>query len=126
MAASAFFPTERLPAWDGQKHLMHKLRSRIPDSDPGIREIPSDDFAWRFSLRAANLMWFLGAGASVVAGIPTAWDMVWEFKQKLFLTQRRVPLSTITDLSNPEIRKQLHAHVDSLGPVNTNYDRLRV
>jgi hypothetical protein len=37
-----------------------------------------------------NLMWFLGSGASAAAGIPTAFDMVWEFKQQLFISQRRV------------------------------------
>ena len=30
--------------------------------------IEPDDFARRFSLRAKNLMWFLGAGASASAG----------------------------------------------------------
>ena len=44
-----------------------------------IPEIGADDFVRRFSLRAPNLMWLLGAGASAASGIPTAWDMVWEF-----------------------------------------------
>ena len=30
----------------------------------------------RFSLRARNLMWLLGAGACAAAGIPTARDMI--------------------------------------------------
>jgi len=60
-------------------------------NDPSIlvRELPeigTDDFAQRFSLRSANLMWLLGAGASASAGIPTAGDMIWEFKQRLFIT----------------------------------------
>lgn len=45
-----------------------------------IPTIGADDFARRFALRAGNLMWFLGAGASAAAGIPTAGDMIWEFK----------------------------------------------
>ncbi len=45
-----------------------------------VPEIGADDFARRFSLRSPNLMWLLGAGASASAGIPTAGDMVWEFK----------------------------------------------
>ena len=44
-------------------------------------------------------MWFLGAGASVSAGVPTAWDMIWQFKQILYAAQRRVPLSTIAQVS---------------------------
>lgn len=80
-----------------------------------IPEIGSDDFTRRFSMRAKNLMWLLGAGASASAGIPTAWDMIWEFKQQLFISQRRVSPQTVADLSNSAIRAHLQAHVDSLG-----------
>ncbi len=76
-------------------------------------QIGADDFTRRFSLRATNLMWLLGAGASASAGIPTAWDMVWEFKQLLFISQRRASPQTVADLSNPAIRTQLQAHIDS-------------
>jgi NAD-dependent SIR2 family protein deacetylase len=78
-------------------------------------ELGIDDFTRRFALRAANLMWFLGAGASASAGIPTALDMVWEFKQLLFASQRRVALQTVADLSNPAIRAQVQAHIDAAG-----------
>jgi hypothetical protein len=80
-------------------------------SDPPTLAI--DDFTRRFALRATNLMWFLGAGASASAGIPTATDMVWEFKQLLFVSQRRVALQTVADLSNSAIRAQLQAHIDA-------------
>ena len=78
-------------------------------------EIGADDFARRFSLRNANLMWFLGAGSSAAAGIPTATDMVWEFKQTLFVSQRRASPKSVSDLSNPAVRSQLQAHIDSSG-----------
>ncbi len=81
----------------------------------GIPEIGTDDFARRFSLRAANLMWLLGAGASASAGIPTALDMIWEFKQTLFVSQRRTSPEVVADLSSPAIRARLQAHIDSLG-----------
>jgi NAD-dependent SIR2 family protein deacetylase len=76
-------------------------------------QIDADDFSRRFALRAANLMWLLGAGASASAGIPTAYDMVWEFKQLLFVSQRRISPQAVADLSNPAIRAQLQAHVDA-------------
>lgn len=60
-------------------------------------------------------MWFLGAGASAAAGIPTALDMIWEFKQQLFISQRRVSPKLVGDLSSPTIRAQLQAHIDSAG-----------
>ena len=79
-----------------------------------VPSLALDDFARRFSLRATNLMWFLGAGASASAGLPTAIDMVWEFKQKLFVSQRRGSLQTVSDLSHPTVRDRLQAHIDSL------------
>jgi NAD-dependent SIR2 family protein deacetylase len=79
-----------------------------------VPEIRADDFARRFSLRAPNLMWFLGSGASAAAGIPTAFDMVWEFKQQLFISQRRVSPQVVADLASSTIRAQLQAHIDSL------------
>ena len=80
----------------------------------GLPSIPADDFARRFSLRAERLMWFLGAGASASAGLPTAMDMIWEFKQKLFVSQRRGSADAIADLSQPNVRARLQAHIDSL------------
>ncbi len=58
--------------------------------EASLPHIGADDFARRFSMRGGNLMWLLGAGASASAGIPTAEDMLWEFKQQLFISQRRV------------------------------------
>jgi hypothetical protein len=83
------------------------------DNKTTLPEISADDFARRFSLRAENLMWLLGAGASASAGIPTASDMVWEFKQQLYISQRRVSPQSVADLSNSAIRAQLQAHIDS-------------
>lgn len=80
-----------------------------------LPQIGADDFARRFSLRGGNLMWLLGAGASASAGIPTASDMVWEFKQRLFISQRRVSPQAVADLSSPAVRSQLQAYIDSSG-----------
>jgi hypothetical protein len=82
-------------------------------AENNISRIEANDFARRFSLRAGNLMWFLGAGASASAGIPTAWDMIWDFKQRLFISQRRVSTQSVADLSSPVIRAQLQNHIDS-------------
>lgn len=80
-----------------------------------IPEIGADDFARRFAVRAPNLMWFLGAGASASAGIPTAGDMIWEFKQTLYVSQRRASPQAVADLAAPGVRDRLQAHIDSLG-----------
>lgn len=78
-----------------------------------LPQIGADDFARRFSLRSKNLMWLLGAGASASAGIPTAWDMTWDFKQTLFVSQRHVSSQAVADLSSPVIRARLQDHINS-------------
>jgi hypothetical protein len=74
-------------------------------------QIELDDFVRRFSLRAKNLMWLLGAGASASAGIPTASDLTWEFKQQLYISQRRVSPQVVSDLSNPAVRGMLQSYI---------------
>ena len=80
-------------------------------------QIGTDDFLRRFPLRAPNLMWLLGAGSSASAGIPTAIDMLWEFKQRLYISQHKVSPQAVADLSNPRVREKLQAHVDSLARI---------
>ena len=81
------------------------------DDTVGIIEIASDDFARRFSMRPAKLMWFLGAGVSAAAGIQTAWDMIWRFKRELYVTQRKVSPQSVSDLSTPAVRAVLDSFV---------------
>lgn len=92
---------------------MQEARQKLIDSLPSELELQVDDFSRRFSMRPGNLMWLLGAGASAAAGIPTAGDMIWEFKQKLFVSQRRVAPEIVADLSAPGVRQHLQAHIDS-------------
>jgi hypothetical protein len=67
-----------------------------------------------FQLRAAQIMWFLGAGASRSAGIKTAGDMIWDFKQRLYRSQKKLPPSAITDISEPAVQRKLQAYFDGL------------
>ena len=57
-------------------------------------------------------MWFLGAGVSVSAGIPTAEQMIWQFKQQLYVAQRKAERESIADLTNPAIRALLNSHIE--------------
>ena len=79
-----------------------------------MRAIGQDDFARRFSLRGPNLMWLLGAGASNAAGLPTANDLVVEFKRILYVSQSGQSVRP-GDLAEPAIRNRIEAHVESLG-----------
>ena len=77
--------------------------------------IESDDFTRRFAMRGQNLMWFLGAGASASAGVPTAFNMVWDFKRQLFITQTKAAPQAVSDLSNPTVRSRIQDHVNASG-----------
>jgi hypothetical protein len=54
-------------------------------------------------------MWFLGAGASRSTGIKTAGDMIWDFKQRLYRSQKKLPPSAITDIGEPAVQGKLQA-----------------
>ena len=63
---------------------------------PVTQPLDTPAFLRLFQLRAAQIMWFLGAGASRAAGIKTAGDMIWDFKQRLYRSQKRLTPSAIT------------------------------
>lgn len=44
-----------------------------------------------------------------------AWDMIWEFKQSLFASRKRISLKAVSDLTNPVIRNNLQEFIDSTG-----------
>ena len=71
------------------------------------------DFLPVFKTRRANLMWFLGAGASSAAGVPTAGDMVWEFKRTLYCARQRVSLASCADLGDPKVQRRIGAFLSS-------------
>ena len=73
------------------------------------------EFLRLYPMRAPNIMWFLGAGASASAGIPTAYNMIWDFKRSLYCSTQRVPLSACSDISNPLVRSRIQHYFDSMG-----------
>lgn len=76
--------------------------------------VEADDFARRFSQRAKNLMWFLGAGTSASAGVPTAIDLIWRFKQLLFVSKHDGSPLAQADFTQPGVRARIDAYVNSL------------
>ena len=73
------------------------------------------EFLRLYPMRARNLMWFLGAGASASARVPTASHMIWDFKRTLYCSAQHVSVRTCSDLSNASVRARLQAHFDSAG-----------
>ena len=60
-------------------------------------------------------MWFLGAGASASSGVPTAMDMIWQFKRALFISQNSSASDSSVDLSQAATRSRIDAHFESMG-----------
>jgi NAD-dependent SIR2 family protein deacetylase len=71
-----------------------------------------DEFLRTFNVRAPNLMWLLGAGASAASGIPTAYDLIWQFKRTLYCSANRVSLRSCEDLSSPVVQQRLQRFFD--------------
>jgi hypothetical protein len=65
-------------------------------------------------LNAPQLMWFLGAGTSRTAGMPTATDIIWDLKRKYYCLQENQDIRT-HDISNKAIRNKIQSYLDSKG-----------
>jgi NAD-dependent SIR2 family protein deacetylase len=86
-------------------------RGSIVETD----EISGRQFAERFALKPERFAWLLGAGASATAGIPTGYQMIQEFRAKLFAQASGVGQREI-DVADPiwqqRIDAQLARHAD--------------
>ncbi|MBB3205521.1 hypothetical protein FHS27_001321 [Rhodopirellula rubra] len=60
------------------------------------------------------MMWFLGAGASAASNIPTAWDMIWDFKRSIYCSANRVPISACDNVADPSTKRRIQDFCDSL------------
>ncbi|MBI2270310.1 MAG: SIR2 family protein [Bacteroidetes bacterium] len=71
------------------------------------------EFVRLYPLRAKQFAWFFGAGTSVSAGMPTASDLVWEFKRRIYCSLERYDISLFNNLSDPAIRNQIQSYFDA-------------
>ena len=65
-----------------------------------IPVINGRQFATKFALQPNQYAWFLGAGASAGAGIPTGYAMIRDFKTRLFCLETKLP-SREVDSTDP-------------------------
>lgn len=73
-----------------------------------------EDFLRFYPLRSQNIMWFVGAGASAAAGIPTAGDLIRKFKRNLYCAKQKVSIEFFADLADPNLLARLQQFFDSL------------
>ncbi len=80
-----------------------------------INPLDIASFLRLYRLRANGIMWLLGAGASRLAGIKTAGDMIMDFKQEIYRSSKKLPPSALADTGNPMVRKKIQSYFDDLG-----------
>ena len=61
------------------------------------------------------MAWLFGAGSSVAAGVPTAYDLTWDFKRRIYCADQLHPLHIFNNLTDPAIREQIQTYFDSQG-----------
>lgn len=72
-------------------------------------------FLRQYEIRSPNVMWFLGAGASAAAGIPTAYNMIWDFKRLLFCSAQKIPLAACADIGGSPLRQRIQQYFNAAG-----------
>lgn len=76
-----------------------------------VEHVTSDAFARSFGQRTHRLAWLLGAGASAAAGVPTAADMITDFKARLFCAHTNIPRNEV-DVSDPLWEQRITSYFD--------------
>lgn len=71
------------------------------------------EFIRIYPLRAKNIAWFFGAGTSISSGLPSAYDLIWDFKRKIYCSEQGYPVSLFSNLTDSGIRNQIQSYFDS-------------
>lgn len=79
-----------------------------------MKSISGRAFAERFALNPSSYAWLLGAGASATAGIPTGYQMIQEFRTKLFANESGISLREV-DASDPVWQARVDQHHERQG-----------
>jgi hypothetical protein len=76
--------------------------------------MPETDFLQHYLQNAPHLMWFLGAGTSRTAGLPTAMDIIWDLKHRYYCLHENQDMQS-HDINNSAIKQKIQAYMDSKG-----------
>lgn len=72
------------------------------------------EFTSRFCARPQNFAWFLGAGTSATAGLPTATDILWDMKCRYYCREENQEISR-QDLQSEAVRSRIQSFMESRG-----------
>ncbi len=82
-----------------------------PDND---YQMDQGEFTARFCARPQNFAWFLGAGTSATAGLPTATNILWDMKRRYYCREENQDISH-QDLQNEAVRAKIQGFMESRG-----------
>ncbi|RVI34227.1 SIR2 family protein [Sinorhizobium meliloti] len=67
-----------------------------------------------FCAKPQQFAWFIGAGTSAVAGLPTAWDIIWDLKRRQYCREESQDISR-QDVQVGAIRSRIQSYMLSKG-----------
>jgi len=73
-----------------------------------------NEFLQHYINYTSQIMWFLGAGTSRTAGMPTATDIVWDLKIRLYCVEENQDIKS-HDSSNNTVRRKVQNYFDGRG-----------
>lgn len=72
------------------------------------------DFVRKIGGSLPQYAWFLGAGTSQSAGLPTAYDIIWDLKTRYYCAEENQKLS-VQDVQNPAVREKIDSFAEARG-----------
>ena len=95
---------------------MHAQDSRLSVSDGADLHLPFDAFVRSIAVRRTSpLALFIGAGASVSSGIPSALDCIKEWKRDIFLSKNPDLREQFRELTVPSVLERIQRWLDQQG-----------
>ena len=79
-----------------------------------VKQIDQTEFTSYFCARPRNFAWFLGAGASRSAGLPTAMDIIWDLKRHYYCREENQQIER-QDVQNEVVQARIQSFMDARG-----------
>src|ERR1700760_2248506 len=67
-----------------------------------------------FCIKPQQFAWFIGAGTSAVAGLPTAWDIMWDLKRRYYCREESQDISR-QDVQIEAVRARIQSYMIAQG-----------
>ena len=71
-------------------------------------------FTSYFCARPQNFAWFLGAGTSRLAGLPTTTDIIWDLKRQYYCREENQKIER-QDIQNEAVQARIQSFMDARG-----------